>query len=247
MSGLFGRGHGVLVVAALVLAAAAGGTAAALTRSGPGHVASMPVAGRTSATLEVTSGTPVLTIGVAKLGGALLRVSTPDYAPVRPVLSGSGPVVLSLDGASSSGPAPKGGGYAVRVVLNSAVMWNLDLAGGTQRTAADLRGGRAGQITVTAGSDILDVTLPRPTGTTARRRAGPGDRGRRSLVGHGRRPEPHRGGRRDGAHSPGLGRCRVPVRHRRDRRSLPADRQPLVGNRQPLVGIGCRGRLLPRA
>src|SRR5580658_1147576 len=172
MSGLFGRGHGVLVVAALVLAAAAGGTAAALTRSGPGHVASMPVAGRTSATLEVTSGTPVLTIGVAKLGGALLRVSTPDYAPVRPVLSGSGPVVLSLDGTSPSGPAPKGGGYAVRVVLNSAVMWNLDLAGGTQRTAADLRGGRAGQITVTAGSDILDVTLPRPTGTTALRLAG---------------------------------------------------------------------------
>jgi hypothetical protein len=172
MSGLFGRGHGVLVVAALVLAAAAGGTAAALTRSGPGHVASMPVAGRASATLEVTSGTPVLTIGVAKLGGALLRVSTPDYAPVRPVLSGSGPVVLSLDGTSPSGPAPKGGGYAVRVVLNSAVMWNLDLAGGTQRTAADLRGGRAGQITVTAGSDILDVTLPRPTGTTALRLAG---------------------------------------------------------------------------
>jgi hypothetical protein len=172
MSGLFGRGHGVLVVAALVLAAAAGGTAAALTRSGPGHVASMPVAGRASATLEVTSGTPVLTIGVAKLGGALLRVSTPDYAPVRPVLSGSGPVVLSLEGTSPSGPAPKGGGYAVRVVLNSAVVWNLDLAGGTQRTAADLRGGRAGQITVTAGSDILDVTLPRPTGTTALRLAG---------------------------------------------------------------------------
>jgi hypothetical protein len=81
-------------------------------------------------------------------------------------------VVLSLDGTSPSGPAPKGGGYAVRVVLNSAVVWNLDLAGGTQRTAADLRGGRAGRITVTAGSDILDVTLPRPTGTTALRLAG---------------------------------------------------------------------------
>jgi hypothetical protein len=172
MSGWFGRGHGVLVVAALVLAAAAGGTASAVTRSGPGHVASLPAAGQTSATLEVTSGTPVLTIGVAKLGGTLLHVSTPDYAPVRPVLSGSGPVVLSLDGTSPSGPAPKGGGYAVRVVLNSAVVWNLDLAGGTQRTAADLRGGRAGQITVTAGSDILDVTLPRPTGTTALRLAG---------------------------------------------------------------------------
>ncbi len=38
MSGWFGRGHGVLVVAALVLAAAAGGTAAALTQSGPAQV-----------------------------------------------------------------------------------------------------------------------------------------------------------------------------------------------------------------
>jgi hypothetical protein len=86
-----------------------------------------------------------------------------------------------------------GRGHGVLVVAalvlaaaaNSAVVWNLDLAGGTQRTAADLRAGR------------------------------------------------------DGAHSPGLGQCRVPVRHRRDRRSLPADRQPLVG-------IGRRGRLLPR-
>ena len=53
----------------------------------------------------------------------------------------------------------------MKVVLNSAVTWSLDLAGGTQRTVADLRGGKVGGIAVTAGSGILDVSLPKPAGT----------------------------------------------------------------------------------
>jgi hypothetical protein len=123
----------------------------------------MSTAGRTSAALKVTAGTPVLKVSVGKLGGTLLRVSTPDDAPVRPVLSGSRLIVLSLTGAAA---APgQGSGYAVKVVLNSAVTWSLDLAGGTQRTEADLRGGKVGGIAVTAGSDILDVSLPKPAGT----------------------------------------------------------------------------------
>jgi hypothetical protein len=44
-------------------------------------------------------------------------------------------------------------------------VWSLDFAAGTQRTDADLRGGRVGGIAVTAGSDILNVSLPRPSGT----------------------------------------------------------------------------------
>ena len=176
LSGL--ASHGRLVPAALAvagLAVGAGGTALVLSGSGSGHVVSMPVAGRGSATLEVTSGTPVLTITVGRLGGTLLRVSTPDSAPVRPVLSGSAPVVLSLVGAGSGGGAGDHGHstpYAVSVVLSSAVVWNLDLAAGTQRTSADLRGGRVGAITVTAGSDILDVALPRPARTVALRLTG---------------------------------------------------------------------------
>ena len=163
VSGLFTRGHVILTVAAVVAAVAGGGTALALTTSAPSHVVSMSTAGRTSAALKVTAGTPVLEVSVGKLGGTLLRVSTPDDAPVRPVLSGSRLIVLSLTGA---GAAPGlGSGYAVKVVLNSAVTWSLDLAGGTQRTEADLRGGKVGGIAVTAGSDILDVSLPKPAGT----------------------------------------------------------------------------------
>ena len=166
ISGLFTRGHVILTVAAVVAVVAGGGTALALTASAPSHVVSMSTAGRTSAALKVTAGTPVLEVSVGKLGGTLLRVSTPDDAPVRPVLSGSRLIVLSLTG-TAQGPGDKGqgSGYAVKVVLNSAVTWSLDLAGGTQRTEADLRGGKVGGIAVTAGSDILDVSLPKPAGT----------------------------------------------------------------------------------
>ena len=163
ISGLFTRGHVIFTVAAAVAVVAGGGTALALTTAAPSHVVSMSTAGRTSAALKITAGTPVLEVSVGKLGGTLLRVSTPDDAPVRPVLSGSRLIVLSLTGAAA--PQGQGSGYAVKVVLNSAVTWSLDLAGGTQRTEVDLRGGKVGGIAVTAGSDILDVSLPKPAGT----------------------------------------------------------------------------------
>jgi hypothetical protein len=165
VSGLLTRGRVIVSVVVAAAAVAAGGTALALTTSAPTHVASMSRGDRTSAALKVTAGTPFLDVSVGKLGGTLLRVSTPDDAPVRPVLSDSGVIVLSLTGASAAGGGGQGPGYAVRVVLNSAVTWSLDLAGGTQRTEADLRGGRVGGIAVTAGSDVLDVSLPRPAGT----------------------------------------------------------------------------------
>ena len=157
------RKQGTVTIAVVAAAAAAAGTAIALPATSSPHVASMPVAGRTQATLKVTSGTSVLEISVARLNGTLLRVSTPSGASVRPVLSGSRPILLSL-AEDAAAPDPKTG-YAVTVVLNSAVTWSLDLAGGTQRTDADLRGGKVAAIAVMAGSDILDVSLPRPAGT----------------------------------------------------------------------------------
>jgi hypothetical protein len=162
MSGLL-AGKGVYAVAAVVaLAAGAGGTAIALGPSHhDSHVVSMPLDGRSRAVLEVTSGTAVLHVGVARLPGTLLRVSTPDGAPVRPELSGDAPVVLSLHADGGDHRAP----YSVSVVLSSAVLWGLDFAGGTQRTTADLRGGKVAGITVTAGLDTLALALPRPSGT----------------------------------------------------------------------------------
>jgi hypothetical protein len=153
------------VVAAVVLTAGAGVTAATVSAPSSAHVVSMATAGRTRAGLVVTSGTSFLDISVARLDGTLLRASTPAGAPARPVLSGWSPVVLSLTGDQLAPGRYRSTGYVVSVVLNSAVTWSLDLAGGTQRTNVNLRGGHVGAIAVTAGSDILDVSLPRPAGT----------------------------------------------------------------------------------
>lgn len=68
------------------------------------------------------------------------------------MLSGSRLIVLSLAGASVPPGHAQDSRYVVRVVLNSAVMWALDLAGGTQRTMADLRGGT---VTGVAGGTVL--------------------------------------------------------------------------------------------
>lgn len=130
------------------------------------HVASLSADGRSRATLQVVTGTLVLTVGVADLGasGTLLRASTP---------AGSPPPQLSL--ASADGAASPGGGAliylsareasAVTVTLNAAVSWQLVFAGGTKRTVADLRGGQVSGIAVTKGSDVIDLMLPRPRGS----------------------------------------------------------------------------------
>jgi len=158
----------LVTAAAIAVVAGAGGTALALGGPSSPHVAAMPAGGLTRAELKVTSGTAILDISTGRLGGTLLRVSTPDGAPVRPVLSDSGLIVLSLAGTAAGGQGPGGrqdSGYAVKVVLNAAVTWSLDLAGGTQLTKVDLRGGKVAGIAVMAGSDTLDLSLPRPAGT----------------------------------------------------------------------------------
>ena len=92
----------VVAIAAVVAAVAgAGGTALALTTSAPSHAVSMSRGDLTRAALKVTAETPFLDVSTGRLGATLLRVSTPDDAPVRPVLSGSGLIVLSLAGASA--------------------------------------------------------------------------------------------------------------------------------------------------
>lgn len=174
-----------IVAVVLVIFAVTYVAVRATSRPAPSHVASLGTpAGRARATLDVTSGMPVLSVRVADLGGTLLRVATPDDAPVRPVLGGSGaaPVRLSLapaqedEGQASNSPGnessegesdgegdgDRDSAYTVSVVLNSSVTWNLQLAGGTSKTVADLRGGRVAGINVTAGSDIIDIALPDP-------------------------------------------------------------------------------------
>ena len=127
------------------------------------HTVSLTAGGRTRASLDVLTGTTVLTIGTASFGpgGPLLTVTTPAGTPV-PLLSASDP-----DGAGNgtlvdlSAPnAP-----AVTVTLNAGVSWQIDLDGGATRTDVDLRGGRLSGIAFNAGSSLVTLALPRPHGS----------------------------------------------------------------------------------
>jgi hypothetical protein len=148
-------GPGAIAVAALLAACASASSPAPLS-------ATLTADGQSSATRQVLTGTRELKIDTANLtaSGALVRVTTPAGGPA-PQLRLAGPgaaekglVYLSAKGAS-----------AVTITLSSAVSWQLDLGGGTQQTVANLRGGRVTGITFTAGSEVIDLTLPRPHGS----------------------------------------------------------------------------------
>ena len=124
--------------------------------TGP-HVARLAAHGQSAATLRVITNTPALTISVANLGvtGTLLRVGTPagSPAPALRTAGGAADPVVSVSAPEAA---------AITVTLNAAVSWQLDLASGTTRTSVDMVGGRLAGVAITKGSDVIDLTLPRP-------------------------------------------------------------------------------------
>jgi hypothetical protein len=130
------------------------------------HVATAALGLRRSAELDVVNGATSLSVTTAKLGPELLRVSTPPNSGLRPDLIMGTNVQLYLDSGSGNGPA------AAQIVLNSAVTWRLLFAGGANQTSADLSGGRFGGADFAAGSSLIAMTLPRPSGTITVQLAG---------------------------------------------------------------------------
>lgn len=150
------KAWGVAVCAGVVTLAACSGP-----HRGPSHAAAMPQAGRHTAVLEVVSGATTLSVGTGNLGGSLLRAWTPASSGIRPVLTERGPMVLlHLESAGHGGPA------AVHVLLNPHVTWRLVFAGGTSRTTVSLGQGRVSSVDFAAGTSVIQMTLPRPGGTT---------------------------------------------------------------------------------
>jgi hypothetical protein len=155
----------------VALAACSSAPPASHTDPNGAHTASLLVAGRTHAILDVLSGTTVLTIGTADFGpgGSLLRVSTPASAQA-PQLSVSNP-----DGSAGPGSLvdlTASNAAAVTITLNAAVSWQLELDGGATRTDLDLRGGLVTGIAFNAGSSIISAALPRPHGSVPVQLAG---------------------------------------------------------------------------
>lgn len=130
------------------------------------HVASLAADGRSTATVRVVTGTPDLTIGLADFGpnGKLLQVSTPPASPAPQLQTSGGAArpVISVSAAEAS---------SITVTLNSAVSWQLDLAAGTTDTVANLAGARLTGVAITKGSDVIDLTLPRPDASVGLRLA----------------------------------------------------------------------------
>jgi hypothetical protein len=156
------------IAGAAVLVMAAGAVLAAGWPPEPANqIATVAAAGESRATLRVAAGTPLLVVRMTPPGdnGTLARAETPSGAPVRPQLRETNrkdaDVELSLTHGGGSGR----GSYPVTVTLSRAVTWALVFAGGTDRTVADLRGGHVAVLLFSAGSDVIDVTLPRPRGT----------------------------------------------------------------------------------
>jgi hypothetical protein len=137
-------------------------TATATAPAADSHTVSMTVSGRTRASLDVLTGTTVLTIGTANFGpgGSLLTVTTPAGTPV-PQLSSSDPDGTG-NGTLVDLTAPNS--PAVTVTLNAGVSWQIDLDGGASRTDVDLRGGQLSGISFNAGSNLVTLALPRPDG-----------------------------------------------------------------------------------
>ena len=106
---LTGRPALVLVGVAAAVVAAGGAALAVGVPSAPSHppeqVVSLPADGHSGATLEIRSGTTLLDVKVANLGGTsgrLLRASVPGGVPVR-VTAAGGAGEVSLDGATHTG------------------------------------------------------------------------------------------------------------------------------------------------
>jgi len=158
-------GRRALIVAGAAVLLVAAGAAIALAVGAPpaqeSHTSSLPADGRSSATLEVVTGTRQLDVKVGNLGGTLLEATTPAGAPAPDLRLASGDVRLSARSTS-----------AVTVTLNEKVSWQLDFGGGTERTVADLRGGSVSAVSFAAGSDVIDLTLPRPRAMVPVRLAG---------------------------------------------------------------------------
>ncbi|MDI6105602.1 hypothetical protein QLQ12_44185 [Actinoplanes sp. NEAU-A12] len=133
----------------------------------PGHTATAPLDGRTTAGFDVADSATAVTLRTADLGDRLYAVSTPrDSAVVPRVAERDGRVRLFLDRAGGHRPG------TVDITLTSRVRWDLRVAGGASLSTIDLSGGGVSGVDLTGGASRINLTLPRPDGTLSVRMTG---------------------------------------------------------------------------
>jgi hypothetical protein len=144
----------VIVAGASVLALTACSAAAAgrpADRHHPPHTVTVARNGRDRAVLDVASGAASVTVGVAPLGRELLRAATPPNSGAVPDLVDGHSTQVFLDQGNGHGPS------ALRIVLNSAVVWRLVFAGGASQVSLSIPAGVPAQLRLDGGAS--SVTL----------------------------------------------------------------------------------------
>ena len=128
--------------------------------SAAAHTASLAATGERQATLALVSGAATVTVSSAALPSTLVRAWTPTNSGVRPeLLASTGRVQLFLDDTGQSGAG------AISIQLSPAVTWQLEFTGGSNQTILSLGDSKISSIDFTAGASLIQMTLPRPSGT----------------------------------------------------------------------------------
>jgi hypothetical protein len=130
--------------------------------SAAAHRASLSASGQHQATLALVSGAATVTVSAAAMRGTLARAWTPNNSGVRPqLLLSAGRAQVFLDSTGQSGAG------AISIQLSTAVTWQLQFTGGSNQTILSLGDSKIASIDFTAGSNLIQMTLPRPSGTVA--------------------------------------------------------------------------------
>lgn len=153
----------VLVIGAAVVAGWSVGPAArppAGPTSAAAHTARLASTGQRQATLALVSGAATVTVSTAALPGTLARAWTPTDANVRPEFQlAADRAQLYLDATGQSGAG------AISIELSPSVTWRLEFTGGSSQTILSLANSKITSIDFTAGASLIQMTLPRPSGT----------------------------------------------------------------------------------
>jgi hypothetical protein len=124
------------------------------------HRATLAATGQRQATLALVSGAATVTVSAAAPSSTLARASTPTNANVRPQFElAADRAQLFLDATGQSGAG------AISIQLTRSVTWQLQFSGGSNQTILNLADSKIASIDFTAGASLIQMTLPRPTGT----------------------------------------------------------------------------------
>jgi hypothetical protein len=129
--------------------------------------ATLPLAGRKTATVHIDSGGDTIVVGTADLGDDLVVATTPggEDSGVRPRtrLDGDQLRVWTEDTGRGRNGAP----VQINVRLAVGVRWDVLVEKGAKQINLALGSGTVKSVELRGGADLVDVSLPKPDGELA--------------------------------------------------------------------------------